>query len=1007
MSKFEELTAKLQELFELDKADLDFGIHRIIKQKHGQIKRYLESTLPQKVKSVLSDLSRAQNSERLEELRARIQEEFGRRAFDDNGTLADPAAQQDEMGRQYLALLEASGESRDLERIEAEVYSHLYDFFSRYYEDGDFISLRRSSNKSKYAIGYNGEEVLLHWANKDQYYIKSTEDMKDYTFTLEQGGRAYRVHFKLTRMDAVQNNNQAKRLFVIDDETDIQESDSVLVIPFHFKEFTGRTPNNRQLVAELEIVLNAKMSPVWKERLAADDPTYTGDDGRTVLQKHLQNYTRKNTSDYFIHKDLGGFLNTELDFYIKNEVMYLDDVDDRPANYLEAEIRKIKAIRLIAKDLIAFLAQFEDFQKKLWLKKKFVYDTQYCITLDRVPETLYADIAANDAQRAEWVRLFAIDQIQAANGDLLEGGSPAYSEPLTVEFLKANPFLVLDTAFFDADFKYRLLATIEDIDAQLDGLLIHSENFQALNLLQERYKQQVKCIYIDPPFNLGETADYLYKVDYKDSTWMTLLENRSRLSRHLLRKSGSKMIRCNHDGNMLVRMLMNSLFGSQNYRNEIIVRRAEESKGDLNKQFAGVKSITVNYDNLYWYSNHQDTRFGRFLKPTGEKQSQSHWHSFWKAENRPNLRYDILGIDLNNHYGQWMWKRERAYRAVQNYIEYENNRKKTGIDLDSYWEQNAEDYYNKHSVNLEFIKRDGDGYSSIKYWIPPRAQVMADNNWLDIKGYANKWGFKTENSEGLLKRIIETLSDERDFVLDYFAGSGTTACVSHKLRRKWITVEMGDHFDFILHQRIRHVLFGDQSGVSKDVEWYGGGFFKYMRLESYEDTLNNLEVEDRQQDLLGLPDAVQEQYLLGYMLDLETRGSLLGLGRFENPFDTTLKIYNRQTGKAEPKPIDLPETFNYLLGLRVREVKRRDGFLTVEGENPAGETVLIIWRNVTEQDNAALERFVVETLRINTADTEYHAIYINGDTTLNDPHKKILLTEEAFNALMFDQRGLL
>ena len=490
MSKFEELTAKLQELFELDKADLDFGIHRIIKQKHGQIKRYLESTLPQKVKSVLSDLSRAQNTERLEELRTHIQEEFGRRAFDDNGTLADPAAQQDEMGRQYLALLEASGESRDLERIEAEVYSHLYDFFSRYYEDGDFISLRRSSNKNKYAIGYNGEEVLLHWANKDQYYIKSTEDMKDYTFTLEQGGCAYRVHFKLTRMDAVQNNNQAKRLFVIDDETEIQESDSVLVIPFHFKEFTGRTPNNRQLVAELETVLNAKMSPVWKERLAAADPTYTGDDGRTVLQKHLQNYTRKNTSDYFIHKDLGGFLNTELDFYIKNEVMYLDDVDDRPANYLEAEIRKIKAIRLIAKDLIAFLAQFEDFQKKLWLKKKFVYDTQYCITLDRVPEALYPDIAANDAQRAEWVRLFAIDEIKAE-----QLGQVAYSDPLTVEFLKANPFLVLDTAFFDADFKYRLLAAIEDIDAQLDGLLIHSENFQALNLLQERYKEQVVCLY--------------------------------------------------------------------------------------------------------------------------------------------------------------------------------------------------------------------------------------------------------------------------------------------------------------------------------------------------------------------------------------------------------------------------------------------------------------------------------------------------------------------------------
>ncbi|MDZ7816701.1 MAG: DNA methyltransferase [Planctomycetota bacterium] len=104
-------------------------------------------------------------------------------------------------------------------------------------------------------------------------------------------------------------------------------------------------------------------------------------------------------------------------------------------------------------------------------------------------------------------------------------------------------------------------------------------------LISERYREKVRCIYIDPPFNLGENADFDYRVDYKDSTWMTLLENRLSLAKWLMRRDGSVFVRCNHDGNMFVRLLMDTIYGTVNYRNEIIVRRAEESKGDLNKQF--------------------------------------------------------------------------------------------------------------------------------------------------------------------------------------------------------------------------------------------------------------------------------------------------------------------------------------------------------------------------------------------------------------------------------------
>jgi len=104
-----------------------------------------------------------------------------------------------------------------------------------------------------------------------------------------------------------------------------------------------------------------------------------------------------------------------------------------------------------------------EFQKKLWLKKKFVVETNYCITLDRVPEELHPEIADNEEQRKEWVKLFAIDEIK---GDL---HSRKYSKPLTVKFLKENLFLVLDTGFFDEEFKERLIASIDDFDEQCDG----------------------------------------------------------------------------------------------------------------------------------------------------------------------------------------------------------------------------------------------------------------------------------------------------------------------------------------------------------------------------------------------------------------------------------------------------------------------------------------------------------------------------------------------------------
>ncbi|MCB0313676.1 MAG: site-specific DNA-methyltransferase, partial [Calditrichaeota bacterium] len=118
---------------------------------------------------------------------------------------------------------------------------------------------------------------------------------------------------------------------------------------------------------------------------------------------------------------------------------------------------------------------------------------------------------------------------------------------------------------------------------------------------------------------------------------------------------------------------------------------------------------------------------------------------------------------------------------------------------------------------------------------------LVGNEWLDIPGYAQRHQFPTENAEALLRRVIESTSAPGDWVMDFFLGSGTTTAAAQKLGRKWIGIEMGDHFFSVILPRMKKVLFGDASEISRAVSWQGGGFFKYHTLEQYEDVLENLE----------------------------------------------------------------------------------------------------------------------------------------------------------------------
>ncbi len=981
---YKKLIKTLQALFEMDKADLDFGIYRIMNQKRDEISRFLENDLLAQVREAFTDFTDSSLAELKQELQAAIEQarKFG--APDPENTEAVREI------RQKLASMV------DITAVENEVFSHLHTFFSRYYDKGDFISQRRYK-KDTYAIPYEGEEVKLYWANYDQYYIKSSEHLRNYAFVVKDGDKTVRI--KLVEADTEKDNVKAEsgkeRRFVLDADNPLSVENGELHIHFHYKP-AGKKKQTALNKEAIETIFQQEGFDDWLALLKTPAPTEKNQD-RTLLEKHLNDYTARNTFDYFIHKDLGGFLRRELDFYIKNEVLFLDDIDDASFQVTETHLRKIRVLRSIAHKIIRMLAQLEDFQKKLWLKKKFVVETHYCMTLDRVPEALYGEIVDNTAQHEEWVKL----------------GFTTEDTEITEEYLKENSVLVLDTRFFDAAFKDKLLASIENFDEQCDGLLVHSENFQALNLMQERYREQVKCVYIDPPYNTGGDG-FAYKDRYQHSSWLAALTGRAKAAYSLLSTQKGCFFSCIDDGEQdKLRISLDIVFGEDNFVANVIWQKKYAPANDAT-WLSDDHDFLVLFakDKLGWSPGRlpRDAKQNKaYSNPDNDPRGR------WRADNykcnktadeRPNLYYPIIHPKT----GEEIWpNRNAVWRYTKE--QHEKNMAENRV----WW---GKDGRNKVPAYKRFLSDVGD--------LVPRTIWKYDevghnqDGIRQLRALMPQTGFTSPKPVGLLERVVQV--GKGDLVLDYFAGSGTTAHAVINLnredggKRKYILVEMGEYFDTVLKPRIQKVVYSRDWKDGKPKPDSDGNLngishcFKYLRLESYEDTLNNLIFKDRteqQDDLLKANPALREDYMLGYWLDVETADSpsLLNIEQFEDPFNYRLHIATGSVGATKPTRVDLVETLNYLIGLTAKHIDTVRGFRVVTGTNPKDEFVLVIWRNLKEKDNAALEEFM-EKQAYHPRDTEFDHIYVNCDHTLEDPHSKVKMIEIEFKRLMFDVRDV-
>ncbi|HPD11472.1 MAG TPA: site-specific DNA-methyltransferase, partial [Methanoregulaceae archaeon] len=883
------LQSLLRKLFQFEHADLDFGIYRIMNKKRDAIENFIEKDLIAAVEAEFGKVSKSEMDQLETEVKA-LAKELGIGVDDDPATLR-------EMGKKVPALqpLISKFEQKkskllnlaNCDEYKAEVFNHIYQFFSRYYDNGDFMSLRRYSSKQKYAIPYNGEEVLLHWANKDQYYIKTGEYFFNYAFRIGD----YTIRFQIVQAETSMNNVKGEnRFFVLrsgEGNVTYDADAKELKVLFDYRALTDAekaavgTRNIQDTLNQQakEAILAAVPVAGLKDGLTREI------DGKTPLAKHLAIYAKKNTSDYFIHKDLGGFLRQELDFYIKNEMIDIDDLGTDREVQIEPYLNRVRVMKAISLKIIDFLAQIENFQKKLWEKKKFVIDTFYVITVGTIPEIFYAEIAKCEDQWKEWKELLHIDENQIG---LFTFDANQINK--RIAFLKSHPTLPLDTRHFPPDFVDRLLASFDDLDEMTDGLLVHSENWQALNMLQEKYRERVKCVYIDPPYNTG-SDEFLYRDAYQHSSWLAMMENRLRLAKDTMRSDGSIFISNDDNEQAALKGCMDFVFGLDNFVTQIIWQKKFSPQNDA-------KYLSDNHDYLTLFARTKVYWRRNLLPRTDEVNAR-----YENPDNDPRGPWMSSGLDV------------KTYAPEYDYPITTPSGRIVSPPRGACWRVSKERLKELISENRIWFGQDGNNVPRLKRFLSDvREGIVPLTIWShkevghnqeakqQLKAIMGDLGdvFQTPKPARLLQRCFQIGADSNSTILDYFAGSGTTGHAVINLnredggKRKFILVEMAQYFDTVLLPRIKKVTFTPEwkdgkpkrMATSEEAE-RSPRIIQVLGLEQYEDTLNNIEFIEGGTAPKTLMDF--EGYFLRYMLDFETRESpcRMNVTKLERPFDYT------------------------------------------------------------------------------------------------------------------------
>lgn len=686
-----------------------------------------------------------------------------------------------------------------------ELFEKLYTFFDCYLnETGTVFFAKSQLHRNLYEKVYSDrDDVSLFWKTQKLYYVKSEANYDDLQTEVNgikivfdaseiknaKGNEKKALQFHLVKADdkeivfkvKYQESNSYDR---IKEYLDIDKNNDILDTCFekYGESLHGQIAFDK---CELDKDVFIRKGDIRKciniENI--DDVTNTAKVSYTIsdfdltlqylnkkgivlyeddIKKIFTIYKRQNEIDYFIHKDAEGFLKEQFDIYVYNWLF-----NDLDTDFDAATVKRMQNIKKIAHKVIEYIARFEDELKAIWEKPKFVRNCNYVITLDRLANNVplikkIIDSPGWSNQVEEWKSLkqeWLNDKGEVEKKEWKEFEF-AQEENLQEKIIideslnKEYQYLPIDLKHF-IELKYQVLNCFEDLDKSIDGVLIKTDNWQGLNSIKPLYKNQIDFIYIDPPFNTG--SDFAYKDKYRDSTWLTLMENRVELSKELLKKKSNFFLHLDPKANYLGRVLLDKHFSKEYFKNEIIwyYRRWN---------IAG-KKLAANHDTLFWYSNGKEYHYNQLYIPKSKKSSAQ--GKAWKSVIVDGIRKSIQTDEVTK-----------------------------GVPMPDMWEISM-----INPVSTERV------------------------------------GFSTQKPESLLKRVFDLAVEKNSIISDFFSGSGTTLSVAHKLKNKWIGADIGDHYYSILIPRLKKTLIGDTSGISEEVKWQGGGFFKYYELEQYEEVL--------------------------------------------------------------------------------------------------------------------------------------------------------------------------
>ncbi|GAA9190867.1 hypothetical protein Taiwan62_11970 [Helicobacter pylori] len=723
--------------------------------------------------------------------------------------------------------------------LKEELFDKLYSFFKRYLSANGGIYFNDTPlydslyTKSDYEKCSLKKDTALFYKTKDLYYVKSETIYKDFCFELEN----MVFNFDTSSLESKKNNEKVDLVFNLKD-TDTKTNTLNFSVTLSSK-------GNQTKISEI-------LKECSHQGVEIDEE---------VLKKAFVKFKKQGSMDYFIHKNALGFLKEQLDLYLFEYLFKeMTAFDDKRLN-------EINIIKEVALQVISLVSEFENELCKIWNKPRFVLNSHFIVSLDRLKAKNYdLDKITNHKNYPKQVKEWQDLNLK------------------TTDNLLENEFLPLDTLYFkDLEEEIKNLFSEDEIN----GTLIKSENYQALNSLKNRYKETIDCIYIDPPYNT-QNNEFIYADNFKRSSWLSMMENRLELAHELLNNKGVMFVSIDDNEQAYLKTLMDEVFnggGGDNFVNCLAVKRGTKS---LNSQFNQIKSLNVAFEYILVYKKSDNFYYvNPYVKDANEKQKEGIWAGLYSNMDRPTMRYEIDGVNIAK--GQWKWSKEKGLKALQNYKDFLNS---NFDNLKKYYE-----YHKSLGSELDFVRKNN--HNTIEYWVKPREKLMVDTNFMDLHTsgtseikaiFENEVIFDTPKPEALLKRIIEISTQKNDLVLDFFAGSGTTCTVAHKLNRKYIGIEMGEHFDSVILPRLKKVIGGFKSGVAK--EFKGGGVMKVYALESYEEILRKIKYEDNDKPL-----AYDEQY--------------------SDLVECTNESYTLNLNALEKMGVDIKETLENLWGLKV------------------------------------------------------------------------------------------